>query len=90
MNAENKGGSITDTFFNKLKEQSFTIILLVGILYYQNMNFKSQIEEYKKMIDEKETLVLKLTEDERLRLLEREKYLREQRDKYFEDLINKK
>jgi hypothetical protein len=90
MSTENKGGNITDTFFNKLKEQSFTIILLVGILYYQNVNFKSQIEEYKKMIDEKETLVLKLTEDERLRLLEREKYLREQRDKFVEEIINRK
>ena len=90
MNAENKGGSITDTFFNKLKEQSFTIILLVGILYYQNVNFKSQLEEYKKMIDEKETLILKLTEDERLRLIDRERYLSEQRDKFVEELINKK
>jgi hypothetical protein len=90
MDKENKGGTITDTFFNKLKEQSFTIILLVGILYYQNVNFKSQIEEYKKMIDDKETLILKLTEDERIRLMEREQYLREQRDKYIEDLISKK
>jgi len=82
--------NVTDTFFTKLKEQSFTIILLVGILYYQNVNFKSQIEEYKKMIDDKETLVLKLTEDERTRLLERTKYLQEQRDMYVEELINKK
>jgi hypothetical protein len=85
-----ESNNITDTFFTKLKEQSFTIILLVGILYYQNVNFKSQIEEYKKMIDDKEALVLKLTEDERQRLLEREKYLREQRDKFVEDLINRK
>jgi len=42
------------------------------------------------MIDDKEALVLKLTEDERQRLLEREKYLREQRDKFVEDLINRK
>lgn len=90
MDTENKGGSITDTFFHKLKEQSFTIILLVGILYYQNVNFKSQLEEYKKMIDEKEALVLKLTEDERARLLERTKYLQEQRDKYVEELIERK
>ena len=90
MDTENKGGTIADTFFNKLKEQSFTIILLVGILYYQNVNFKSQIEEYKKMIDEKEELVLKLTNDERQRLLDREQYLREQRDKYIEDIIDKK
>jgi len=85
-----ESNNITDTFFTKLKEQSFTIILLVGILYYQNVNFKSQIEEYKKMVDDKEALVLKLTEDERQRLLEREKYLREQRDKFVEDLINRK
>ena len=80
----------TDIFFTKLKEQSFTIILLVGILYYQNVNFNNQLNEYKKMINEKETIVLKLTEDERIRLLERNKYLQEQRDKYVEELINKK
>lgn len=84
-----KEGSIGETFFEKLKEQSFTIILLVGILYYQNMNFKSQLEEYKKMIDEKETLILKLTDDERARMLERNEHLMEQRDKYVEELINK-
>jgi hypothetical protein len=84
-----KEGSIGETFFEKLKEQSFTIILLVGILYYQNMNFKSQLEEYKKMITDKETLILKLTEDERARMIERNQYLTEQRDKYVEELINK-
>ena len=82
-------GSMGKTFFEKLKEQSFTIILLVGILYYQNMNFKSQLEEYKKMIDEKETLILKLTDEERSRMIERNQYLMEQRDKYVEELINR-
>lgn len=83
-------GSMGKTFFDKLKEQSFTIILLVGILYYQNMNFKIQLEEYKKMIDDKETLILKLTEDERARMLERNEHLMDQRDKYVEELINQK
>jgi hypothetical protein len=82
-------GSMGKTFFDKLKEQSFTIILLVGILYYQNMNFKNQLEEYKKMITDKETLILKLTDDERARMIERNQYLMEQRDKYVEELINK-
>ena len=82
--------NVTDTFFTKLKEQSFTILLLVGILYYQNINFNNQLNEYKKMIDEKEGIVLKLTNDERERLLERTKYLQEQRDKYVEQLINNK
>jgi hypothetical protein len=84
-----KEGSMGETFFEKLKEQSFTIILLVAILYYQNMNFKNQLEEYKKMITDKETLILKLTDDERARMIERNQYLMEQRDKYVEELINK-
>lgn len=79
-----------DTFLYKLKEQSFTIILLVGIMYYQNMTFNNQLVEYKKMIDDKETLILKLTDDERQRLIERTEYLLEQRDKYVEELITKK
>jgi hypothetical protein len=82
--------NFTDTFLTKLKEQSFTIILLVGILYYQNVNFHDQLDEYKKMIGEKEALVLKLTNDERERLLERTGYLQEQRDKYVDELISKK
>jgi hypothetical protein len=85
---ENKG--ITDTFFTKLKEQSFTIILLVGILYYQNMTFNQQLEEYKKMITQKEELILKLTEEERQRLVERTEYLMDQRDKYVDELIDSK
>jgi hypothetical protein len=84
--------NVTDTFFTKLKEQSFTILLLVGILYYQNVNFNNQLNEYKKMIDEKESVVLKLTNEERERLIDRTKYLQEQRDKYIDELItnNKK
>jgi len=75
-----------ETFIEKLKEQSFTIILLVGIMYYQNVLFTKQLEEYKKMIQDKELLVLKLTDDERSRLIEREKYLVEQRDQFLQDL----
>ena len=75
-----------DTFFTKLKEQSFTIILLVGIMYYQNKIYTDQMEEYKKMINEKEQLILKLTDDERNRLIDREKYLIEQRDNFIEDM----
>lgn len=80
--------NFADTFFGKLKEQSFTIILLVGILWYQNSTYKSNLEEYKKMIETKESLILKLTEDERTRLIERNQYLLEQRDKCVEELIN--
>lgn len=83
---EKNPNNFSDTFFSKLKEQSFTIIVLVGIMFYQNMMFTNQMNEYKKMIDEKEKLVLKLTEDERTRLIEREKYLVEQRDGFINEL----
>lgn len=86
-NKEQTNSGFTDTFISKLKEQSFTIILLVGIMYYQNTVFTSQMAEYKSMINQKEELILKLTDEERGRLLERTKYLQEQRDKYIEQLM---
>lgn len=78
--------SFVGSFFDKLKEQSFTIMLLVGIMYYQNTLFMTQLEEYKKVVDEKEKIIFQMTNDERQRLLEREKYLVNQRDKFIEDL----
>jgi len=75
-----------ETFMNKLKEQSFTILILVGIMYYQNTLFTTQMNEYKGMIKSKEELILNLTEGERQRLLEREKYLMNQRDEFIKDL----
>ena len=64
-----------DSFLTKLKEQSFTILILVGVMYYQNIIFTQQMAEYKEMINQKEDLILRLTDEERNRLLEREKYL---------------
>jgi len=75
-----------DTFMSKLKEQSFTILILVGIMYYQNSLFTTQMNEYKNMIKAKEDLILKLTEEERQRLIDREKYLISQRDEFIQDL----
>lgn len=75
-----------DTFLSKLKEQSFTIILLVGIMYYQNSLFNEQLQEYKNMIKSKEELLLKLTDDERNRLMDREEYPIKQRDEFIEDI----
>lgn len=75
-----------ETFMSKLKEQSFTILILVGIMYYQNTLFTSQMNEYKQMIKSKEELILKLTEEERQRLIDREKYLISQRDEFIQEL----
>ena len=86
---EQKSNNYGDVFLNKLKEQSFTIVLLIGIMYYQNSIFTSQMNEYKLMIKSKEDLILKLTDDERQRLIDREKYLIQQRDEFIEMLKNK-
>ena len=75
-----------ESFLEKLKEQSFTIIVLVGVMYYQNHLFTKQMEEYKRMVHEKEDQVTKVIDSERQRLLEREKYLMEQRDKFIDRL----
>jgi len=75
---------------SKLKEQSFTILILVGIMYYQNTLFTSQMNEYKQMIKSKEELILKLTEEERQRLIDREKYLISQRDEFIKELKESK
>ena len=75
-----------DSFLTKLKEQSFTILILVGVMYYQNIIFTQQMTEYKQMINQKEDLILRLTDEERNRLLEREKYLVSQRDEFIQDL----
>lgn len=75
-----------DSFLTKLKEQSFTILILVGVMYYQNIIFTQQMTEYKEMINQKEDLILRLTDEERNRLLEREKYLLSQRDEFIQDL----
>jgi len=85
-NNSSNNNSAGAVFLDKLKEQSFTIIILVGIMYYQNNLFTNQMAEYKKMIEQKEQVILKLTDDERVRLVEREKYLIGQRDEFIKDL----
>ena len=40
------------------------------------------------MIKEKEELLLKITQEERDRLIKREQYLIEQRDRFIDDLRN--
>lgn len=86
--SENQG-NITDTFFSKLKEQSFTIILLVGILWYQNNTYKSNLADYKEQLDKKDEQIMKLVDDERQRIIERNESLMNQRDKYVDELIGR-
>ena len=88
MEKENSNSSgFAEIFFSKLKEQSFTIILMVGMLIYQNKVFNDQLTRYEKLVSEKQQYIDKLVEEQRQRSVLREQYLIQQRDSYVDDLI---
>jgi len=84
---------IKSTFLGKLKEQSFTIILMIAGLYYQNQIFQQQLDRYDLVVNEKQEYINKIVDAERERMIEREKYLIAQRDQFVEilkqNIINK-
>ena len=86
-NMEEAKKGFTDVFLDKLKEQSFTIVLMVGILVYQTINKNAEIEKLEKQIDVKQEYIDKMVEDQRQRWQVREQYLLQQRDTYIEDLL---
>jgi len=86
-NMEDAKKGFTEVFLDKLKEQSFTIVLMVGILVYQTINKNAEIEKLEKQIDSKQEYIDKMVEDQRQRWQVREQYLLQQRDTYIEDLL---
>lgn len=73
-------------FFDKLKEQSFTIMLMCGMLYYQHTLWMTEKEALTKEVDQKEERILQLVEREHTHTLEREKLLQQQRDQFIESI----
>ena len=88
--SENKNpvSGFADTFLSKLKEQSFTIMVMVGIIWYQGKLMEERVAYWQKLYEEKESYIEQTTKEDRETLLERIKYLQDQRDKYVEDAIN--
>jgi hypothetical protein len=82
--------SVSSTFLDKLKEQSFTIILMIGGLYYQNQMFQQQLERYDANVKEKQEYIDKIVDAERERMIAREQYLMKQRDEFIEMLKDTK
>jgi hypothetical protein len=78
--------SAQTTFLSKLKEQSFTIILMLAGLYYQNMIFKDELERYTTLVNQKQQYIDKIVDDERQRFVAREQYLMQQRDEFIDML----
>ena len=86
---EEETPSVQSTFINKLKEQSFTIILMIAGLYYQNMIFNEQLERYTTLVNQKQQYIDKIVDDERQRFIAREQYLMQQRDEFIDMLKDK-
>lgn len=81
--------SVANTFIDKLKDQSFTIILMIGGLYYQNQMFQQQLNRYDAIVKEKQEYINKIVDAERERMLAREQYLMKQRDEFVQMLKEK-
>ena len=88
MKQENPVTGFADTFLSKLKEQSFTIVLMIGIIWYQAKFMEERVTYWQKMYDAKEAYIQQTAKEDKVLLLDRIKYLQEQRDKYVEDAIN--
>jgi hypothetical protein len=76
-----------DVFLNKLKEQSFVIMLMLGVIYYQHRLMEERVAFWQTQYEEKEADIKQLVTEERRTLLDRIEYLQTQRDKYVEDAI---
>lgn len=77
----------TDVFLNKLKEQSFVIILMLGVIYYQHRLMEERVAFWQQEYDKKEAYIEQITKEDREDMQERIKYLQDQQDKYAQDAL---
>jgi hypothetical protein len=88
MSEENKETStttgFTDTFLSKLKEQSFVIILMLGVIYYQHRMMEERIGFWQKQCEDQDAYIKQSAKEDKEILLDRIQYLQDQRDKFVE------
>ena len=86
--AENQISGFADTFLSKLKEQSFTVLLMVGVIWYQGRMMEERVAYWQKLYEDRESYIQQTAKEDKQSLLDRIKYLQDQRDKYVDDAIN--
>jgi hypothetical protein len=79
----------TDTFFSKLKEQSFTIVLMIGLVWYQGKMMEERVAYWQKLYEEQKAYIEQTDKADKQILLDRIDYLQQQRDKYIEEAVTK-
>ena len=87
QNTQSPMNGFADTFLAKLKEQSFTIIAMVGIIWYQGKMMEERVAYWQKLYEEKEAYIEQTVKEDKAIMLGRINYLQDQRDKYCEDAI---
>lgn len=88
MKQETPITSFTETFLSKLKEQSFTILVMVGVLYYQHRLMEERVAYWQKEYQDQQVYIENTIHEDRENMLDRIKYLQDQRDKYVEEALD--
>ena len=78
----------TDVFLSKLKEQSFVIMLMLGVIYYQHRLMEERVAFWQQEYDKKELYIQQLTKEDREMLKDRIQYLEDQKERSTQDEIN--
>lgn len=74
------------SFLAKLREQSFSILVMVAVVYYQHTLWQADRARPELDLARKDSTLTAVVEAERTRLVEREKYLITQRDAFIDML----
>ena len=86
-NQTNPMNGIFDTFISKLKEQSFVILLMLGVIYYQHRLMEERVAFWQKQYEAKEAYIEQTNKEDRQEYKDRIEYLQEQRDKFVESTL---
>jgi hypothetical protein len=78
----------SDVFLSKLKEQSFVIILMLGVIYYQHRLMEERVAFWQDEYEVKEAYIEQTIANDKQIMLDRIKYLQDQTDRYAQDAID--
>ena len=87
-NAQTPANGFTDVFLSKLKEQSFTIVLMIGVIWYQGKMMEERVAYWQKLYEDQKAYIEQTVKEDKAIMLNRINYLQDQRDKYVEAAID--
>ena len=61
---------------------------MIGVIWYQGRMMEERVAYWQKLYEQQKAYIEQTTKEDKQNLLDRIKYLQDQRDKYAEDAIN--